>query len=263
VFAGASAALILAVLAAAPLLGDLGLRTDLLARIRPPSLAHVFGTDPLGRDVFGRTVKGLSISLWIGLGAAAASAAIALALAIVATTGGRRADATVSFLIDMGLGLPHLVLLILISFALGGGRMAVVVAVGATHWPRLARILRAEMLQILDSDYVKVSRRFGRSWAFVARRHLLPHVAPQMLVGMLLLFPHAILHEAGLTFLGFGIEPSTPAIGVMLAESMRYLTAGYWWLGIFPGLALLVTVLALDGAGTGLRMLVSPRETQD
>jgi peptide/nickel transport system permease protein len=119
------------------------------------------------------------------------------------------------------------------------------------------------MLQILDSDYVKVSRRFGRSWGFVARRHLLPHVAPQLLVGTLLMFPHAILHEAGLSFLGFGVEPSTPAIGVMLAESMRYLTAGHWWLGVFPGLALLLIVLVLDGAGTGLRILVSPRDTQD
>jgi peptide/nickel transport system permease protein len=260
----AAVALILvgAVLAAAPLLGDAGLRTDLLSPSRPPSLDHPFGTDTLGRDVFARTVKGLAISLGVGFWAALTSAAIALVLASAAALG-RRVDAAVRFLIDMGLGLPHMVLLVLMSFALGGGRTAVIVAVGTTHWPRLARVLRAEMLQVVGSDYVQVSRRFGRSTGFIARQHLLPHAAPQLVVGTLLLFPHAILHEAGLTFLGFGLEPSIPAIGVMLAEAMRSLTAGLWWLGVFPGLALLLVVLALDGIGTGLRAVVSPRESQD
>jgi peptide/nickel transport system permease protein len=261
--AAVAAILIGAVLAAAPLLGDAGLRTDLMSPSRPPSIDHPFGTDPLGRDVFARTLKGLSVSLWVGVWAALTSAAIALALALAAATLGRRVDAAVGFLVDMGLGVPHMVLLVLISFALGGGRTAVIVAVGTTHWPRLARVLRAEMLQVLDSDYVRLSRRFGRSAGFIARRHLLPHAAPQLLVGTVLLFPHAILHEAGLTFLGFGLEPSTPAIGVMLAEAMRFLTAGMWWLGVFPGLALLLVVLALDGIGTGLRTLLSPHESQD
>jgi peptide/nickel transport system permease protein len=261
--AGLSLLAILAVAAGAFFLGEAGLRTNLSARAEAPSLLHPFGTDLLGRDVFARTVKGLTLSLGIGFAAATISALLALALALAAATGGRRVDAAVGFLVDMGLALPHLLLLILISFALGGGRGAVVIAVALTHWPRLARILRAEIGQVLGSDYVRLSRRFGRSEAFVARHHLLPHLLPQLLVGALLLLPHAILHEAGLTFLGFGLEPSTPAIGVMLAEAMRSLTAGLWWLGVFPGLALLLVVLALDGAGSGLRALVSPRERQD
>jgi peptide/nickel transport system permease protein len=256
-------ALVTTVLILAVALGETGLHTDLLSRAEPPSWSHLFGTDVLGRDVFARTMKALSVSLSVGLMAAAFSGAIAAALALAAVTFGRRVDAAVGFLVDMALGLPHLVLLILVSFALGGGRIAVVVAVGATHWPRLTRILRAELLQVMQSDYVRLSRRFGRSWGFIAWHHLLPHVMPQLLVGVLLLFPHAILHEAGLTFLGFGLEPATPAIGVMLAESMRSLTAGYWWLGVFPGLALLASVLALDGIGSGLRTLISPREAQE
>lgn len=261
-WAGLSLTLVAAILVLAPALGDLGLRTDLPARVQAPSLPHPFGTDLLGRDVLARIVKGLSISLGIGAAAAALGAVIATALA-AASTLGRRADAVVGFLVDMALGLPHLVLLVLVAFALGGGRNAVIVAVGATHWPRLTRILRAEALQVVRSDCMRLSRRFGRSRAFVLRAHLLPHMTPQLLVGTLLLFPHAILHEAGLTFLGFGLEPSTPAIGVMLAEAMRSLAAGYWWLGVFPGLALVLAVLALDGIGTGLRALVSPRESQD
>jgi peptide/nickel transport system permease protein len=242
--------------------GGAGL-TNFAARSLPPSLEHPFGTDPLGRDLFVRTLQGLSLSLWVGLLAAAASAAIALILAVVATTLGRVVDALVGLVVDMFLGIPHLVLLILIAFSLGGGRTAVITAVAVTHWPRLARILRVEILEVLGSDYVGISRRFGRSWAFIAWRHLLPHAVPQLLVGTLLLFPHAVLHEAGLTFLGFGFEPNTAAIGVLLSDAMRTITAGYWWLGVFPGCALLLLVLCLDGVGTGLRIFLSPREAQD
>lgn len=233
---------------------------DPAARLSPPSLAHWFGTDALGRDLFARTLAGLSLSLRIGLLASAISTALALALALLAVVGGRVADAVVSYLVDMTLGLPHLMLLILVSFALGGGTQAVIVAVALTHWPRITRILRAEILQVLTSDYVHASRRFGRSWAFVARAHLLPHALPQAMVGFLLLFPHAILHEAGLTFLGFGFEPSRPAIGVLLAESLRGLSAGHWWLGVFPGLCLVAMVLLFDGLASGLRVVLSPRE---
>ena len=251
------------VLGGATMLGPLAGNTDFAARSLPPSLDHPFGTDPFGRDVFVRTLQGLALSLKIGLIAAMVSSIVALVLAIVATTFGRLADMVVSFLVDAVMGLPHLVLLVLICFALGGGPSAVVFSVAVTHWPRLTRILRAEVLQVMTSDYVRTSRRFGMSWWHISTRHLLPHLFPQMIVGTLLLFPHAILHEAGLTFLGFGLEPSKPAIGIMLADSMRYLTAGYWWLGLFPGAALVALVLTFDGIASGASALLSPRESQD
>lgn len=260
---GAGAAFIVLIAVLAWLLGDLGIRTNLPARSQAPSLAHLFGTDQLGRDMLARTVKGLSQSLQIGIVAATISGLIAVALALAATMLGRLANSVVSLLVDMAIGLPHLITMVLIAFAMGGGRVAVITAVALTHWPRLARVLRAEILQVLSSDYVKVSRAFGVGRAAIARRHVLPHLVPQFLVGTLLMLPHAILHEAGLTFLGFGLEPGTPAIGVMLSEAMRFLTAGDWWLGVFPGLGLLVLVLAFDAAGNGVRALVSPREGQD
>ena len=102
----------------------------------------------------------------------------------------------------------------------------------------LARLVRAEVRQVLSSDYVQVSRLLGRSGWQVAAKHVLPHVLPQALVGAVLLFPHAILHEAGMTSLGFGLEPHLPATGVLLSESMRYVSAGWWWLGVLPGLCL-------------------------
>ncbi len=240
------------------LLGDAGLRADLSARLLGPSLVHPFGTDAMGRDMLARTLQGLSVSLRIGLLAASASAAIALLLALLSTLS-RAADALVSFLTDAALSLPHLVALILIAFALGGGSEAVAIAVALTHWPRLARILRAELLGVLRSDYVAASRGFGRSRLFVARAHVLPHLLPQLGVGLVLLFPHAILHEAALTFLGFGLEPSRPAIGVLLADAMRTLSAGRWWLAVFPGLALLLLALSFEAVGSAARRRLDPR----
>lgn len=251
-------ALIGGVALGAALLGADALRPDFDARLLPPSPTHPLGTDRLGRDMLARTLAGLGLSLRIGLLAAALSAAIALALALLSGIG-RRADAAVAFATDAALGLPHLVLLILVAFALGGGTEGVVVAVAVTHWPRLARVLRAELQAVQGAEFVQASRRFGRSRLFVLRRHILPHLLPQALVGFVLLFPHAILHEAGLTFLGFGLEPSRPAIGILLAEATRSLAAGHWWLALFPGLALVLAALAFDALGNALRRRLDPR----
>ncbi len=240
--------------------GGFGIDADFAARLAPPSWVHWFGTDQFGHDMFARTVHGLNVSLWVGLFAASLSALVAVLLSVFATTCGRWADMLVSFLVDATMGLPHLVLLILISFALGGGTHAVIIAVAVTHWPRLTRILRAEILQLRHADFVVSSRNFGKSWWYIGRHHFLPHLIPQMLVGLVLLFPHAILHEAGLTFIGFGLEPTKPAIGVLLSESMRYLTAGKFWLGLYPGLSLLLLVLCFDAIGNGLRLILDPRQ---
>lgn len=258
---GMALGLILSVAVAAPLMGDTGIRADFTARNLPPSFLHPFGTDQMGRDLLARTLHGLALSLRVGLIAAGLSALIATGMAMLSGLG-RRADAVAGFVTDAMLAMPHLMLLILLCFAFGGGTTAVIIAVAVSHWPRLARILRAELLQVSHAPYVEASRSFGRSRAFVVRHHLLPHLAPQMIVGFLLMFPHAILHEAGLTFLGFGLEPSRPAIGVMLSEAMRHISAGRWWLALFPGAALLALVLTFDVLGGGLRRLTDPHEAQ-
>ena len=260
VIAGLCFLLLVSILAAGQWFGDVAGRLDVKAILGAPSLQHPFGTDALGRDLAIRTLVGLSLSLKVGLFASAISTIIAIALALAAVTLGRVVDGIVGYLVDMTLGLPHLMLLILVSFALGGGTTAVIIAVAVTHWPRVTRILRAEFQHVLASDYVAASRQFGKSGLFIARAHLLPHALPQALVGFLLLFPHAILHEAGLTFLGFGFEPSRPAVGVLLSESMRYLASGSWWLALFPGVSLVLMVLAFDGLASGLRSALDPRE---
>ena len=210
-----------------------------------------------------RTLAGLSTSVLVGLLAATASALIALVLGTVAALGGKRADAAVTWLIDLMMGVPHIVLLILISFALGKGFWGVAIGVAVTHWPSLARVVRAEVLQCKEAAFVSVARKLGQGPVRVATRHMLPYVLPQFIVGLILLFPHAILHEAAITFLGFGLPPEQPAIGVILSESMAYLSAGMWWLAVFPGLALVAVVLLFDAAGSNLRKLVDPHSSQD
>lgn len=242
-------------------LPDDGLLTRLDARALPPSLTHWFGTDALGRDMFTRTVEGLAVSLRVGLLAAAGASAIALLMGLLCALG-PRIDALVSLIIDATLSVPHLVLLILVSFALGGGVRGVIVAIAVTHWPSLARLVRAQLLQVLACDYVRIARGLGRSPRAVAIGHVLPHVMPQLLVGAVLVFPHAILHEAAMSFLGFGLEPHLPATGLLLAESMRYLGAGWWWLALLPGASLLMLVLAFERVGAGLRRVLEPRESQ-
>ncbi len=261
--AAACAGLVAGLCVLAACLGDSGLATNLPARKTPPCFAHPFGTDWLGRDMFTRVVLGLRVSLGVGLAAAGSSAVISLILGAAAGIWGGKADALVNGAVDLVMSMPHLVLLILVSFALGGGRQGVIIAVAVSHWPRLARIIRAEVMQLKHSDFVAVSKALGRGRAFIAARHMPPHVLPQFAVGLLLLFPHAIMHAAGLTFLGFGLSPHDPSIGVLLAESMRHLSTGYWWLAVIPGLALVCLVMVFDQLGASLRVLLDPKTRQE
>ncbi len=257
-----------AVLLAAVIIAGLGLQPaaqaiDFAAKSLAPSLSHPFGTDWMGRDMLCRTLAGLSTSVLVGLGAALSSALIALVLAAAAALGPRWADAAVSWLVDLMMGIPHIVLLILISYALGKGFWGVTIGVALTHWPSLTRVLRAEILQCRNADYVTAAARLGQSRLAIAARHMLPYVLPQFVVGLVLLFPHAILHEAAVTFLGFGLPPEMPAIGIVLSESMGYLSAGLWWLAVFPGVALVLVVMLFDAVGESLRKLVDPASAQE
>jgi len=226
-----------------------------------PSLTHLFGTDWLGRDMLARTLKGLTFSFGLGLLTAFLSTMIALILSLLASWN-KFFDYIVTWLIDLFLSMPHIVTLLLISFALGGGFKGVVIGIAVTHWPRLTRILRAEMLQIKMAEYVGISRRLGKSRLWIARYHLLTHLIPQLIIGFILLFPHAILHEAAITFLGFGLSAEQPAIGIILSESMQYLSVGMWWLAFFPGLALVMMVGMFDLLGQNVRKWMDPFHAQ-
>jgi peptide/nickel transport system permease protein len=245
------------------LLGNERIATNFDAKNLYPSLKHPFGTDWLGRDMLTRTLKGLTLSIGVGLLSATVSAFIALTLGLMAATMGKCVDSFISWLVDLFLSVPHLVALILIAFALGGGVRGVIAGVALTHWPSLTRVVRAEVMQLRSAEFIQVSRKMGKSRWWIAVNHMIPHLLPQFFVGLMLLFPHAILHEASITFLGFGLSPHQPAIGIILSESMRYLSIGMWWLAFFPGLALLIVVRAFDILGDYLRMLLDPHHAHN
>lgn len=227
-------------------------------KFMPPCKEHLFGTDFMGRDMFYRCIKGLSTSLVIGVLAAAVSSLIALVMGVASAVFGGWVDRFVNFCVDLCMGLPHLVLLLLISFMLGKGTKGVTIAVALTHWPSLTRIVRAEVLQIRSSQYVQSAYKMGKSRFQVAVSHIVPHVLPAYLIGLLLLFPHAIMHEASITFLGFGLPAEIPAIGVILSEAMKHIITGKWWLAVFPGLLLLVALILFDAIGENLKKLWNP-----
>lgn len=236
--------------------------TNFGSRNLAPSLEHLFGTDWLGRDMFERTMKGLGLSIMIGALASIISTIIAVILGL-ATNTNKYLDTFVSWLIDLFSSIPHLLLIILVCISLGGGAFGVIIGVAVSHWTSLTRVLRAEIKQINTSEYVHLSKNFGRSKFWVARKHLLPLVLTQVILGTILIFPHAIMHEASVTFLGFGLSPHEPAIGIILSESMKYLATGAWWLAFFPGVSLLIIVLLFDIVGDNLQKLLDPTSAHD
>lgn len=229
--------------------------TNLLKRNMPPSFEHFFGTDWLGRDMFARTIMGISLSIVVGIFGAFGSTIIAIVAGVCAALMGKWIDRIISWLIDVFLSVPHLVTLILIAFTLGGGVKGIVIGIVLTHWPSLARVIRAEIMHIRASEYVQISKKMGNTRWWIICHHIFPYIAPQILVGFLLKFPHAILHESAITFLGFGISPHQPAIGMILSESMKYLSSGIWWLVFYPGLCLLIIVRLFDVIGNNIRTL--------
>ncbi len=247
-----------AVTAAGWAFSEEALVTDFSRKNLGPGLQYLFGTDWLGRDMFIRTLTGLSMSIRIGILAAGVSSVLALLLGTMAATMGKTVDAVITWVIDLVMGIPHILLLILISYALGKGLKGVVVGVALTHWTSLARVIRGEVMQLKEALYIRTARKLGVGGFEIAWKHMFPHLFPQFLVGLILTFPHAILHEASITFLGFGLSPEQPAIGIILSESMKYLAMGRWWLALFPGLFLVFTVVLFDVAGENLRRLMDP-----
>jgi len=227
-----------------------------------PSFEHLFGTDWMGRDMFMRTLLGLGISIGVGAFASVISTVVAILLGVFSSVN-TLVDEVVTAIIDLFGSIPHILLIILVSLAFGGGYYGVIMAVGLTHWTPLARVLRAEIKKINTSEYIKLSNEFGKSKLWIAKKHIFPLIISQIIVGVILMFPHAIMHEASISFLGFGLPAHEPAIGIILAESMKYLSMGYWWLAFYPGLSLLLLVLLFDLIGENVHRLLDPQSAQE
>lgn len=164
---------------------------------------------------------------------------------------------------DLFIGMPHIVFMILLSFLIGGGRNGIILGVGLTHWPTLSRIIRSEILKIKSENYIDITRKMGKGNFFIFRKHLLPHLIPVSIVGFVTLFPHVILHEAALTFLGFGLSPQTPAMGIILSEGMGNISSGKWWLILFPAIVLVSLVKSFDSIGDRLEVIIDPNKAHE
>lgn len=227
---------------------------DLGAVLRAPSGEHFLGTDQLGRDVWTRSAQALRVSLLLALGAAASSTVLGVCVGILAAWRGGVVDRIAMRLVDATNALPHLLLAVVVVALWHGRWWAIVLSIALTHWTQVARIVRSRLLVLRTSDYVRLARASGAGTAFIWFTHLVPAVAPQAAIALVLQLPHAIWHESALSFLGVGLPPESASLGLMLEDARGGLLAGAWWLLVFPaGLLVLVswsTASLVDTSGT-------------
>ncbi|MEY8320112.1 ABC transporter permease [Lachnospiraceae bacterium 46-61] len=228
---------------------EYALITDFTNKNISPCIRYPFGTDWMGRNLYFRTLRGISISIFIGVISASISTIIAILFGTISAFGSEKIDAIISWLIDFMMGLPHILLLIVVSIAVGRDIKGVILSISLTHWTSLARLIRSELLQLKTSTYIQVAEKLGKSKFYIFQKHMIPHILPQCIMGWILLFPHTILHESSITFLGFGLKSNQPAIGILLSESMQHIVTGRWWLAVFPGCVLMFVVLLFYDIG--------------
>jgi peptide/nickel transport system permease protein len=228
------------------------------APLAPPTGANLFGTDELGRDVLSRTIFGARISLSVAFGSAGAALLVAVPLGLLAGYVGGHVDTLISRFLDTVFAFPAVLLGIGVVALLGTGIANVVVAVAIISIPTLGRLTRVAVLSQRSEQYVEAARSLGAADARVVARHVLPNVVPPLLVQTALVMADAVLLEAAFSFLGLGSRPPTPSWGTMLNSGRNFLSQAPW-LGIFPGLAVTLTILGLNALGDSLRAALSHR----
>ena len=231
---------------------------DLLHRLSPPSAEHLLGTDEGGRDVLTRLLYGARVSLLIGVVPAMLSLVLGSALGVLAGYRGGLTDAIIMRLADMTLAFPSMLLAMVIMYSLGGGIVDVFLTLTLVNWANVARVVRAQTLQLKSSEYVEAAQVIGVSRGTVMRRHILPNCLSTMLVLFTLNVPASILTESSLSFLGLGIQPPNASWGLMINVGRQYLYTAPW-LCFAPGAAIMLIVLAFNFLGNGLLDVLDPR----
>ena len=241
-------------------------RQMLLKRLRPPAWEarglreHPLGTDHLGRDILSRILYGGRISLAVSLSSVALATTLGVTLGLCAGFFGGRADAIIMRVVDVFLAIPYILLAMGVVFALGPSLLNVILVMGATRWVQFARIVRADVLSIREREFVVGARARGNRALRLLVRHVLPNALTPIIVVATLELAFMIIYESALSFLGLGVQPPTPTWGWMLADGRNYIATA-WWLATFPGLAIMLTVLAVNLLGDWLRDRLDPRLT--
>ncbi|WP_432023145.1 ABC transporter permease [Streptomyces parvus] len=256
-------AVALAVLVVPPLAQLDQQAVDLANKLDPPSLAHPFGTDDVGRDLLLRCVYGLRVSLLVGLVAALTATVIGTAIGALAGAFGGWTDRVVMRVVDALSSIPHLLLGIFIVAMFRPGVWPVIVSVALTHWISTARIVRSEVLSLRSRPFIDAAVSGGASRTRVIVRHLLPGVLPQAGLAAVLMVPHAMWHESALSFLGLGLPSHQASLGNLVQSARGSLLAGDWWPTLFPGLFLIIPTLALAGLAGAWRDRINPRRKSE
>ncbi len=227
---------------------------------QPPSVAHPLGTDPFSRDVLSRLLYGSRISLAVGLGAVLLAMSFGLGVGAVAGFVGGAVDAVLMRFVDAALSIPRLLVLILVASLWGSlGLVPLTLLMAGTGWFAVSRLVRAETLAVREREFILAARALGASPARILVRHVLPNVAAPALVAATLGIANVILLEAGLSYLGIGVRPPTASWGAIIQDGAERVS-DLWWLTLFPGLAILVTVFACNALGDALRDAFDPRQ---
>ncbi|QLI79044.1 ABC transporter permease [Bacillus pumilus] len=249
--------LILAIFA--PLIAPFGINEQSLGeRFSAPSVAHWFGTDDFGRDIFSRVVHGARISLWVGFFSVLGSVILGTLLGLIAGYGGRVLDAVISRVFDILLAFPSILLAIAIVSILGPSLQNALIAIAIINVPTFGRLVRSKVLSIKQEEYVLAAKAVGMSHRRIVLRHILPNSMVPVIVQATLAIGTAIIEAAALGFLGLGAQAPSPEWGKMLADARPYLVQAPWTL-IFPGVAIMLTVLGFNLMGDGLRDTLDPK----
>ncbi len=231
---------------------------DIGNELAGPSAKHWLGTDEFGRDVFTRIIYGSRVSLMVGLVAESIAVAIGLIVGAVAGFYGGKVDAVLSRIIEIFASFPHILFAIVVMFVLGTGIINVFIAVGVVGWTGLARVIRSQIMQLKQKEYVEAARASGGRNMQIIFRHLIPNCLSTIIVVATMNIPSDIMYEASLSFLGLGVQPPQARWGSMISEARKFIrqNPGY---SVFPGVALIITVLAFNLLGDALRDALDPR----
>lgn len=232
--------------------------SDLAQANQFPNHQHLLGTDAIGHDFLSRMIYGVRTSLLVGFVAVLISCVIGLPLGLLAGLRGGATDFAIMRVVDIMTAFPGILFAIFLITVVGGGVLNVIVVIGLTGWVTICRLMRAQMLSLREEEYVTAARSIGASEFAIATRHLLPNALAPMIITITLAIPTAIFAEAGLSFLGIGINEPTASLGKMVADSAPYLRV-YWHLGFFPTLAIALAMLGFTFVGDGLRDALDTR----
>lgn len=235
------------------------LEQNLLERLQPPSKKHFFGTDELGRDVFSRMIYSTRISLSVGIVSVGIATIIGLTLGLVSGYYGGKVDTILMRLVDIMLCFPTFFLILMVVALTKPNIYNIMIVIGLTSWPGLARYVRGEVLSVREREYIISARLAAISTPKVLFIHILPNVLVPVIVTFTLGIGGAILTESALSFLGLGVQPPQPSWGNILSSGKDYIHIA-WWLSLFPGLAIFMTVMAFNLIGEGIRKMFSVKE---